>query len=515
MATRSQKYRVWLSLLALVGVLAVPVAATALPAHQTIPKTPGTQIAQEKVPDNVPIAGLVWDDIRPGRAGGPCNDFFELDGVGGGVQCTHGPDAAPIDIDARQERTTEELAASTAELGTAAANQVQCIGDGTSGNRVQAIYVRAADRPDRFAEISALIPAWAGNVEHAFAQSAADAGGERHVRFVTDGCELSVLNVVISPTGDDTFSNTINELRAQGFTRTDRKYLLWVDANIYCGIASIYSDDRPDASNLNNGGRTMFARTDAGCWGHSRSVEAHELVHNLGGVQRSAPNATAGFHCTDEYDRMCYVDAAGVTMNYVCDSSQDALLDCGKDDYFNPDPAPASYLATHWNTARSSFLEAGPGDPDPDPTPTPTPTVGPTPTPTPMPTPTPTPTPTVGPTPTPTPSPTPAPPTEVTDAFSGSFNKRHPERSFTYAMGDGPVQVTVDAQIKQRGKRSGSTTAPTLVVDLFGPSGDVVATITDDTPITLDTTVSAGTYTIVVRGPDRSSFSGEVTFAAP
>lgn len=520
--------RLWLNLVVLLGVLAVPVAAAARPALRPRVEPAGIAVAQQKIPADVPAAGLVWDGIRPGHAGGPCAGFFELEVNGVGPQCTHGPDAAPIDIDTRAERTVEELAASTAELGAAAANEVQCIGDGTSGNRVQAIYVRASDRPDRFAEISALIPAWAGNVERAFSQSAADAGGERHVRFVTDNCELSVLNVVVSPSGDDSFNNTVNELRTLGYSRTDRKYLLWVDANVYCGIASIYGDDRPEPSNLNNGGRAMFARTDAGCWGHSRSVEAHELVHNLGGVQRSAPNATAGFHCTDEYDRMCYVDAAGVTMNYVCDSSQDALLDCGKDDYFNPDPAPSSYLATHWNTARSSFLEAGPGDPSPTPTPTPTATPTPEPSPTPTPGPTPDPTPTVQPTPTPTPTPSPSPtaqptptpsptppPTETTVAISGSFNKKHPDRSFTFAMGAGDIQVDVDAQVKQRGRKSGPAAAPTLEIQLRRANGSLVASVADDAPVSLSATVDPGTYTVVVIGPDRSAFTGSVTHPTP
>ena len=53
-----------------------------------------------------------------------------------------------------------------------------------------------------------------------------------------------VLNVVLSPAGDDTFDNTITELKAQGYNRPDRKYLIFMDAQVLCGISTLYSDDR-------------------------------------------------------------------------------------------------------------------------------------------------------------------------------------------------------------------------------------------------------------------------------
>lgn len=505
------------------ALVAVSAATAAAAARNDSP--PGLEVAQQKIPGDVPAAGLIWDGITPGRPDGLCPGAFEIVLDDGTSQCTHGPDAAAIDIDVRRGRPTAELAADTAASAgeTAGEAGIVCIGDGTSGNRVQAVYARASDRPDRFAEIAALIPAWAGEVERIVAQSAADAGGERHVRFVTDaGCALDILEVVLSPSGDDNISNTINEMRSLGHNRGDRKYLIWMDATVYCGIASIYSDDSAGAGNLNNGGRAMFARTDAGCWGRSNSVEAHELVHNLGGVQRSAPNATANFHCTDEYDRMCYVDAGGVTMRYVCPSSQDAYLDCNNDDYFNPAPPPGSYLDTHWNTADSSFLEAGLGGPSPTPTATPIPTPTPTPvppTPTPEPTPTPgptatptaTPMPTATPTPTATPSPSPSPtPTgPIVTELSGNLNKKNLMETFTLDVGDGPMTLELTAPVK-RGRNG---TAPTLTVTVVGSDGTVVATSSGATPLEYATTVDSGAYTIVVSG-DRTSFTLLVTHEA-
>jgi hypothetical protein len=325
--------------------------------------------------------GLVLDGLVRHGPSGVCRGNYELahrDRVNGVLQalCTHGPDPAPAGVDVRQRRPPDASATLEGSPSVAPAQTgIQCYGNGSDGYRVQLVYARAANVPDRFSTYQASFVQWAANVDLMTNASAAKTGGTRHVRFVTGSSCLPVIErVTMSNTGDDTFSNTIAELRARGFTRSDRKYLVWVDANVYCGIGQIYYDDRANpapGANYNNGhpgAQGLVSRVDNACWGHANSVEAHELMHNLGGVQQSAPNSTPGSHCTNEYDRMCYVDGAGVRMVYRCPASHENRFDCNNDDYFHTSPPAGSYLATHWNTANSAFLATAPGGTAPPPT---------------------------------------------------------------------------------------------------------------------------------------------------
>jgi hypothetical protein len=89
-------------------------------------------------------------------------------------------------------------------------------------------------------------------------------------------------------------------------------------------------------------------------------VAAHEVMHNLGGVQLSAPNASGGFHCIDEFDVMCYSNAGSglPQMRIDCGESgrNTTRFDCGHNDYFHTNPAPGSYLANYWNPTNNRFL---------------------------------------------------------------------------------------------------------------------------------------------------------------
>jgi hypothetical protein len=303
--------------------------------------------------------GLVFKGLRRAHRKGSCRGGYRLKTTPRKRACTHGPDAAPADVDVRETPSTAELRENTAQaadVGVTAA--LPCYGDGSTGLRVQAIYARTSDVPDRSAEIATLIPAWAANVDSVFARSAAETGGVRHVRWVTNAdCTLAVQSVQLSSGGNDSLNNTISELKALGFNRPDRKYLVWADAATYCGIGEILGDDRADAVNANNYGPS-FARVDSSCWGRSSSVEAHELMHTMGGTQMSAPHSSGGWHCLDENDRMCLADSPQAALSFPCPSEHEDLFDCGHDDYFSTAPPAGSYLATHWNSANSVFLSA-------------------------------------------------------------------------------------------------------------------------------------------------------------
>jgi hypothetical protein len=344
----------------------------------------GAAYGHEGSPHANKARGVVLTGLSRARPDGPCKTGFELRLANGRIGCTHGPDPAPPGRDVREPRSLGDIAAMTSgdPSGTATAyGQIVCSGDGVDGNRVQAVYAYPADGQDGYDAVAPYIRQWAAQSDQVLNDSAAETGGVRHVRYVTDAnCQVDVAKVALTPEGIASLGGTARDLAAQGLDRSDRKYLVWVDAYVYCGVATVKPDDRAGQNNANNGNGSpgMVARVDRGCWGSaSDSAEAHELTHILGGVQPTAPRGTWNYHCSDESELMCYDDdstADGyvgshgqlVPLTYVCPRSHERLLDCGGDDYFSANPDANGWLAQHWNVANSSFLtsEGSPSVPD-------------------------------------------------------------------------------------------------------------------------------------------------------
>ena len=354
--------------------------------------------AGAQVPRDDPDRGLIYAGLRRGGPESPCQGAYEVlsrhprpDGHPR-IRCTHGPDPVPADLDPRPGQDPEfRLGAdapggSPAALAGAASGTVGCYGTGSDGYRVQLMYARQTGAPDRYAQFEARFRDWAARLDDVVNTSAAKTGGIRHVRYVTDAqCQPVIERITISASAVNDFSEMMDEFDDRGINRSDRKYLVWVDTDKtrYCGIALIYDDPVANptpgvnANNGNSGYDGMLGRVDTRCWGQTHLVEAHELVHTIGGVvgwtssvADAPPHATDNSHCFDESDRLCYADGdpSGVfrtdgsptSLQFVCPASHEALLDCGNDDYFSTNPPTGNWLRTHWNTANSAWLATGP-----------------------------------------------------------------------------------------------------------------------------------------------------------
>ncbi|HEV7981197.1 ricin-type beta-trefoil lectin domain protein [Amycolatopsis sp.] len=248
------------------------------------------------------------------------------------------------------------VAAPTEKPASAAA---VCDGDGTSGKRVQALYVRGNGQADRYGQLVGQFQTFADQIDDIFVEAAGRlGGGVRHVRYVTDAnCRATVANVTIAQSEMATVDTITNAIKAQGYNRADRKYIVWFDKD-GCGLAfGNGGNDSPGASNPYNAG-PHYATVGTGCW--SWQATGHELLHTLGAVQRSAPHSSAFGHCWDDEDIMCYDDGGLPNppggLQKVCPGAPENQIDCKGDDYFNTNPPAGSYLATHWNVANSAYL---------------------------------------------------------------------------------------------------------------------------------------------------------------
>jgi hypothetical protein len=324
--------------------------------------------------------------LRPAGPGSPCvHAGFELRYKGKFLGCTHGADPAPQGAGGR---SLADLRASVAGAASTASGGIKCSGDGTSGKRVQAIYAYIGT--DHSSTVIPLIRIWAAEVNAIYNASAAETNGSRQIRWVhsnSANCQLTVSKVKLPSSTTNNFSATINVLHNKGFNKSNRKYSVWMDVpqsqSGICGIGQFIADESPGSGNKNNGPSSvpgMVARTDRDCWGllsddsdgggfavTAEMVEAHELGHTFGAVQKGAPHSThsAGSgppngHCFDEWDAMCYDDDFNnstfpLTYSGTCLVSRAALLDCGHNDYFHTNPT-SGYLTTHWNAAKNSFL---------------------------------------------------------------------------------------------------------------------------------------------------------------
>jgi hypothetical protein len=250
-----------------------------------------------------------------------------------------------------------------------------CSATGRDGYRIRVAYVHDQGTEGRYRQAAARIRHIVTDVDRIYYLSAIATGAGRRIRFQTEatsggGCRVKVWNIV-GPPGTSTGQAGYGEdgrlaMLAAGLPAHGRygDTLVFLDSDaapgsygLNCGAAAVWTDDRHTMDNQNaHGGNIGFVWKS--CWG--AFVAAHELGHMLGAVQHTAPHATPGGHCLDGYDVMCYQDGStSAPMTYPCGGTvyRNELLDCHHDDYYNTAPPAGSYLASHWDVARSPFLD--------------------------------------------------------------------------------------------------------------------------------------------------------------
>jgi hypothetical protein len=260
--------------------------------------------------------------------------------------CTHGSDPA-----------LSGGAVEPAEAGDRSSLAV-CTGNGTSGRRVQVLYARQSGLASRYAQYLESFRIWSAETSQIYSDSAARTGGTSYIRFVHNaGCAIDVKSIVLPNAYASDFGTIVSQLASLGYSNPKRKYLVFLDLRSYvdCGLSTLLPDDSPGSGNRNNNA-TGYSLIYPGCWADTH-ILVHELGHAFGAVQDSAPHATGASHCYDEWDVMCYSDGGGRPLVRNChDLADQGLLDCKNDDYFHTSPPPGSYLATHWNIAKSGWL---------------------------------------------------------------------------------------------------------------------------------------------------------------
>lgn len=235
--------------------------------------------------------------------------------------------------------------------------------DAVAAPTVHAIYLYPSDAPSRFADFAAMFQA-----DAAQASALLDSLYGRGVRFDMragsptrgnpDGIFLDITAVrskykAGQLAGGRQFSLVRDELAAK-FNDPDKKYVVWLDADSrYCGQAELYQDPTRDTALNNNQKRTTaivyrpYPTTNAdGGFCRGRTL-LHEVGHNLGALQKDAPNAFDGAHCEDDNnDVMCYTSSDQFT-------SPSSTFDYGNNDYW--DPATGAHLRW-WTVNLSRFV---------------------------------------------------------------------------------------------------------------------------------------------------------------
>jgi hypothetical protein len=278
----------------------------------------------------------------------------------------------------RPGRPVAAGAAASRALATAWCGSAGGPDDGGAAPSISLVYAVPSDQPNRFRQTAGILQPAATAIGRFVAL---ESGGSKTIRFETGtSCGPEYLRIAFVRLGQprvaylDSNGAPVMPLvrdeveRALPAPAGPRNRLVYVDGLVdeAAGYAEVVDADEPGPGNPHNAGglfafvwgaREAPSRRDVPSYAY---LMLHEVTHNLGGVQRSAPHTSGAWHCTDEFDVMCYDDGGTPQRQKIACRARSGMLvgayDCNQDDYFNPSPAPGSYLASHLNVYDSAFL---------------------------------------------------------------------------------------------------------------------------------------------------------------
>ncbi|MCW2950428.1 MAG: Chitinase precursor [Thermoleophilia bacterium] len=361
---------------AIASFLALACAAIAIPvAAQGDTQNGGPDAAP--VPAAVLEARAHVEDVNadaladaPAAVGATCHATLDVPGIGDAcrtpdgllrVQLEDGRSSTIHGMDAPPLGASTYAPSAVARVASATVSDIDCVAD--TSYHYTLVYAHPANVASRYADLAPKLRTEAYKMS-AFIDGesqSVDPRAGRHLPFSCDGGTPRVRDAQLAATGGGVqFDNVVQQLAAQGFdynsANSAERYLLYIDAPSEAGAAGtghvFTNDSRGDQTNANNNGGLFAMQYNFANGGNQPrwDVMVHELSHTMGAVVNAAPHASGIGHCNDGIDVMCYADG-GSTSSYSTSTCAIMVLDCGRDDYFNPAPAAGSYLATHWNMA--------------------------------------------------------------------------------------------------------------------------------------------------------------------
>jgi chitodextrinase len=322
-------------------------------------------------------------DDAPAAVGATCNRTLDVDGIGdacvtgdgllrveqadGRSHTIHGLDAPPVG-----EAASFAPASQTAMNGASAAD-ISCVG--SDAPHYTLVYARPGNVASRFDTIAPKLRTEVYKLSAFYDAEtrAVDPTASNKLPVRCDAGSPVVLTATLSglSNGSASFGDIVDGLVAQGYEYNgdhtgNERYIVYYDSASPSGAAGtghvFTSDATAGATNQNNNGGLYAVEYN---WAGGGGVPhwdmlIHEITHTMGAVVTVAPH-TSGVdsrgvgvgHCTDGLDIMCYDDGGSLSSGYTTTACSTKVLDCNRDDYFNPKPAAGSFLATHWNVAAS------------------------------------------------------------------------------------------------------------------------------------------------------------------